>query len=117
MLRPERSVMSVPVVLRAVAQDEAARWYEEKQAGLGSDFLAELQRGHRATSRLYRLLAGAVPRHFESSGSTVISIRSFVPITRRTYQRIAPCVSKKPRVKTLGRPFSASWSTKRSMSS
>jgi hypothetical protein len=39
--------MSVPVVLRPVAQDEAdeaARWYEGKQAGLGADFLAELQR-------------------------------------------------------------------------
>jgi plasmid stabilization system protein ParE len=38
--------MSVPVVLRPVAQDEAdeaARWYEGKQAGLGTDFLAELQ--------------------------------------------------------------------------
>ena len=39
--------MSVAVVLRAAAQDEAeeaALWYEGKQAGLGSDFLAELQR-------------------------------------------------------------------------
>ena len=39
--------MSVPVMLRPVAQDEAdeaARWYEGKQAGLGADFLAELQR-------------------------------------------------------------------------
>lgn len=39
--------MSVPVVLRTVAQDEAneaARWYEGKQARLGADFLAELQR-------------------------------------------------------------------------
>ena len=34
-------------MLRTVAQDEAdevARWYEGKQAGLGADFLAELQR-------------------------------------------------------------------------
>lgn len=39
--------MNVPVVLRPVAQDEAdeaARWYEGKQVGLGADFLAELQR-------------------------------------------------------------------------
>jgi plasmid stabilization system protein ParE len=39
--------MSVPVVLRPVVHDEAeeaARWYEGKQAGLGADFLAELQR-------------------------------------------------------------------------
>lgn len=39
--------MTVPVVLRAIAQDEAdeaARWYEGKRAGLGADFLAELQR-------------------------------------------------------------------------
>lgn len=39
--------MSVRVVLRTAAQDEAddaARWYDAKQPGLGSDFLAELQR-------------------------------------------------------------------------
>ena len=39
--------MSVPVVLRAVAQTEAeqaALWYGGKQPGLGSDFLVELQR-------------------------------------------------------------------------
>ncbi len=39
--------MSLLVVLRAVAQDEAdkaALWYEGKQAGVGADFLAELQR-------------------------------------------------------------------------
>jgi len=39
--------MSVPVVLRAIAQDEAdkaAHWYEGKCAGLGADFLAEVQR-------------------------------------------------------------------------
>ena len=39
--------MTVPVVLRPVAQDEAdeaARWYEAKRVGLGADFLAEVQR-------------------------------------------------------------------------
>jgi plasmid stabilization system protein ParE len=39
--------MSVPVVLRPLAQDEAyeaARWYEGKRSGLGLDFLTELQR-------------------------------------------------------------------------
>lgn len=39
--------MSLPVVLRAAARDEAeeaARWHEGKKAGLGADFLAELQR-------------------------------------------------------------------------
>jgi plasmid stabilization system protein ParE len=37
----------LPVALRAAAQaeaDEAAVWYEGKQAGLGADFLTELQR-------------------------------------------------------------------------
>ena len=39
--------MSLPIVLRAAAQDEAdeaARWYEGQRAGLGADFVAELQR-------------------------------------------------------------------------
>lgn len=39
--------MSLPIVLRAAAQDEAseaARWYEAQRAGLGADFVVELQR-------------------------------------------------------------------------
>lgn len=39
--------MSTPVVLRAVAQDEAdeaARWYEAQRVGLGAEFVQELQR-------------------------------------------------------------------------
>jgi plasmid stabilization system protein ParE len=39
--------MSLPIVLRAAAQDEAdqaARWYEGQRPGLGVDFVAELQR-------------------------------------------------------------------------
>ena len=38
--------MSVPIVLRAVAEEEAedaVRWYDRKRFGLGADFLAELQ--------------------------------------------------------------------------
>lgn len=38
--------MSKPVAFRVVARNEAedaARWYEEQRAGLGVDFLAELQ--------------------------------------------------------------------------
>ena len=39
--------MSLPVVLRTAAQteaDEAAKWYEAQQTGLGDDFVVELQR-------------------------------------------------------------------------
>ena len=39
--------MSLPIVLRPAAQteaDEAARWYEGQRAGLGDDFVIELQR-------------------------------------------------------------------------
>ncbi len=39
--------MSLPIVLRAAAQneaDEAARWYEGQRPGLGAAFVAELQR-------------------------------------------------------------------------
>jgi len=39
--------MSLPLVFRAAAQaefDEAAAWYEERQAGLGADFVDEVQR-------------------------------------------------------------------------
>jgi plasmid stabilization system protein ParE len=39
--------MSLPIVLRAAAQDEAseaARWYEGQRPGLGADSVAELQR-------------------------------------------------------------------------
>ena len=38
--------MSLPIVLRAAAQDEAdeaARWYEGQRPGLGADFVAALQ--------------------------------------------------------------------------
>jgi plasmid stabilization system protein ParE len=39
--------MSLPVVLRTPARDEAdeaAQWYEQRQAGLGTVFVVELQR-------------------------------------------------------------------------
>jgi plasmid stabilization system protein ParE len=39
--------MSLPIVFRAAAQaefDEAAGWYEAQKAGLGTDFVAEVQR-------------------------------------------------------------------------
>ncbi len=58
--------MSVPVVLRAIAQgeaDEAARWYEGKQAGLGADFLAELQ-------RVLDVIAGQPDRYPVALGTT-----------------------------------------------
>lgn len=38
--------MTLPVVIRAVARDEAAetvRWYDNKRFGLGGDFFSELQ--------------------------------------------------------------------------
>ena len=58
--------MRVPVVLRAVAQDEAdeaARWYEGKQAGLGAEFLAELQ-------RLFDVISGQPDRYPVVLGDT-----------------------------------------------
>lgn len=39
--------MSLPIVLRAAAEaefDEAFDWYERQRAGLGPEFLAEVQR-------------------------------------------------------------------------
>ena len=58
--------MSVPVVLRAVAQDEAedaAHWYEGKRAGLGADFVSELQ-------RVFDVIAGQPDRYPLALGDT-----------------------------------------------
>lgn len=58
--------MSTPVVLRAAAQDEtdeAARWYEAHQVGIGADFLAELQ-------RVLDVIAGQPDRYPVALGDT-----------------------------------------------
>ena len=58
--------MSLPIVLRAAAQDEAdeaARWYEGQSPGLGADFVAEVQ-------RVLDVIAGQTDRYPIAAGDT-----------------------------------------------
>lgn len=76
--------MSVPVVLRALAQDEAeeaARWYEGEQAGLGADFLAELQ-------RVFDLISGQPDRCPVVQGDTREALLRRFPYC--VYYRVRP---------------------------
>jgi plasmid stabilization system protein ParE len=66
--------MNLPLVFHADVQDEvddAYRWYEQQQAGLGQDFLAaldevfnRLQQTPQMHQVVYRDLRRALPRRF-----------------------------------------------------
>ncbi len=80
--------MSLPLVFHPDVQgemDEAYRWYEQQQAGLGDDFLAaieevfaRLRQTPQAHQVIYRGVRRALPRRFLTASTT-----GFRPIALR----------------------------------
>lgn len=76
--------MSLPIVLRVAAQDEAdeaARWYEGQKPGLSADFVAELQ-------RVFDIVSGQPNRYPVAAGDTREAPLSRFPYC--VYYRVRP---------------------------